>query len=161
MFPKRLVSAVLGVLLTWPMSAAAVENTKLIIAFGGDPGSPLPHAYNERVPENAGDTYTLRIPVVTAEIARVFYDTVLTITVPDKIVQSVTAARAYRTLIDCNAARDTILVKLRESLPRDYAAGDDTWQYQSVDGKVVGRATCENPGHYPMPVLHLELTLAE
>lgn len=133
------------------------ENTLLIRAFGGDPGSPLAHAYDYGIPRDEGPTYTVRIPVFDADIAKVFYDTVLTVTIPDKIVHRVTAARAYRTLMRCNEARATVVEKLAKGLPRGAVAGTDDWQGQSSDGDVIGRIVCRHRRHDPMPVLALTI----
>lgn len=140
-------------------AATAAENTIVTLAFGGDPGSPLAHAYSYGLPETDNPRYTLRIPVIDQKIKTVFYDTELTISNPAKIVQGVRASRAYATLADCDKARGLLNVKLIEAFPRDYAGTDGAWQRQSADGKVAARAVCESPRHYPMPVLRFELTL--
>ncbi len=140
--------------------ANAAENAALTIGFGGDPGSPLAHAYSYGLPETADPTYTLRIPVVIPEIRTVFYDTVLTVSNPDKIVQRVTASRAFRALAECDAARAIIADKLATALPRE-ATGEERWQRQSADGRVVARAVCENLRHEPVPVLNFELLLVQ
>ena len=156
-----LPGVLLFVLLASTAQRALAENSHLILAFGGDPGSPLPHAYSYGVPEVEGPTYRLRIAVIDRDVKLVFYDTALTIALPEKIVQSVNAERAYPTLIACNKARTVIAAKLASGLPREYAMGGDEWQRQSADGKVVGRVVCEQPRHYPMPVLRLAIALNE
>lgn len=140
--------------------ANAAENAALTLGFGGDPGSPLAHAYSYGLPETADPTYTLRIPVVNPEIRSVFYDTVLTVSNPGKIVQRVSASRAYRALTDCDADRAIIAEKLATALPRE-AVGEERWQRQSADGRVVARAVCENLRHEPVPVLNFELLLVQ
>lgn len=142
----------------WCASVAAAENAALTLAFGGDPGSPLAHAYSYGLPETVEPTYTLRIPVVNPDIRGVFYDTVLTVSNPEKIVQRVSASRAYRSLAECETARAIIADKLATALPREIA-GDERWQRHSADGRVLARATCENLRHEPVPVLNFELLL--
>jgi hypothetical protein len=150
--------ALILVLLACNVNQATAENARLTLMFGGTPGSPLTYAYNDGAPTQEDPNYTLRIEVIDLEIKKVFYDTILSVTLPDKIIQSVTAARAYRTLRDCNEARAAILDKLAEALPRA-GVGDAEWQRQSADGTVVGRAVCEQRHHYPMPVLRLTIAL--
>lgn len=132
----------------------AAENPALIQMFGGAPGSPLPHAYSYGVPEDTSATYTLRIAVIDKEIQEIFYDTTLTIAPEDKIVRSVHASRAYRTLAACSQARDVILSKLAIALT---SATSDATQYQleSADGETRGAVSCEQIRHYPMPILRL------
>lgn len=138
-------------------SAVPAENAQVMLTFGGDPGSPLAYAYTSALPEDDVSTYTLRIPVTNRHVATVFHDTLLTISAPGRIVQSVTAARAYRTIDDCHAARATISTELNNTLTQDYASEDNAWQRQSADGKVVGRVVCEQRRYEPMPVLRLRL----
>jgi hypothetical protein len=142
------------------LTCAHAENTVLILAFGGDPGSPVPHAYNYGVPATDATTYALRIPTVDNDMAAIFYDSELSISSATKIVERVSAARAYRTMNECNEARAIVLSKLAEGLPLDYSLGDANWQRQSADGTVVGGVECENPRHYPMPVLRLTIALS-
>ena len=157
----KLRELLLLVLLIPTANQAAAENGALITAFGGDPGSPLPHAYSYGQPEGEDSIYTLRIAMMARDIKGIFYDTVLTISAPDKIVQSVTAARAYRDHNDCNTARDVVLKKLAKSLPREYALAGDEWQLQSADGKVVARVLCAKRRHDPMPILSMEIALQQ
>lgn len=133
----------------------AAENAILILRFGGDPGSPLPYGYDYGKAEGVGETYVLRIPTVDEEIKKVFYDTEMTVRTADKTVEKIVAARAFRSLRECNEAREIIVEKLAESLPREYAPGDGEWQRQSADGKVVGRTACDQPRYFPTPVLRL------
>lgn len=138
---------------------AAADNTALINAFGGDPGSPLPYAYDNGVPVAMGETYTLRIPVINTDIKNIFYDTVVDVAVSDKVVYRITAARAYRTLGYCNKAREIISVHLAVGLPFAVTVDPDEWQRQSADGKVVGRVRCSRRRHDPMPVLTLTIVV--
>lgn len=138
---------------------AAAQNTILVLGFGGDPGSPLPHSYSYGKAPSDAPSYRLRIASVDQQVKTVFPDTELTISAADKTVQQVAASRAYRSLTHCNTARAVVVKKLDEGLPREYAGPDGRWQRQSADGRVVGRVSCETPRHYPMPVLELLITL--
>lgn len=144
----------------WCVNASAAGNAALMLAFGGDPGSPLAHAYSYGLPETAEPTYTLRIPVLNPDIRGVFYDTVLTVSNPEKIVQRVSASRAYRSRDECETARKIIADKLATALPLE-TVGDERWQRHSADGRVLARATCENLRHEPVPVLNFELLLRQ
>jgi hypothetical protein len=152
--------AQLGVVLLACLCApvAAAENVTLTLAFGGDPGSPLTHAYSYGLPETTEPTYTLRVPVVKPAVRDVFHDTVLTVSNPEKIVQRVSASRAYRSLAECDPAREIIAATLATALPLE-TVGDDHWQRRSADGRVLARATCEKQRHEPVPVLRFELVL--
>ena len=138
---------------------AAADNAYLIVKFGGDPGAPLAHAYDYGVPEGESPTYRLRIPVIDVDLKKIFHDTVLTVASADQIVQTVSAARAYRSRGSREAARDVVLAKLAEGLPNEYAPADGEWQRQSADGKVIAAAVCAQRRHYPMPILRLTIAL--
>ena len=152
----------LGVLLLACLCApvAVAENVALTLAFGGDPGSPLTHAYSYGLPETTEATYTLRVPGVNPAVRDVFHDTVLTVSNPEKIVQRVSASRAFRSLAECDTAREIIAATLATALPLE-TVGDDHWQRRSADGRVLARATCERLRHEPVPVLNLELALRQ
>lgn len=134
---------------------ALAENTILILAFGGEPGAPLPHAYNYGKAEVDTETYKMRIPVVDRDVQTVLADTELTVRTADNVVLAIHAARAYRTMKDCEAARSVISDKLAEALPRTAAVAG--WARAAVDGTVVARSFCDSRRYYPMPVLRLEL----
>lgn len=138
----------------------AAGNAALTLTFGGDPGSPLAHAYSYGLPETSEPTYELRIPVVNPAVREVFHDTVLTVSNPEKIVQRVSARRAYRSLAECEAAREIIADTLATALPGD-VTDDEHWQRQSADGRVLARAVCESLRHEPVPVLNFELSLRQ
>jgi len=135
------------------------ENSALILAFGGEPGGPLPHAYNYGAPDTDAPTYTLRVRTVDTQVESVFYDSQLTISNPERIVQQVLAERAFDTLGNCENARAIIMEKLGKGLTREYTGADPRWQRQSEDGSIVGGAVCENPRYYPMPVLRLLIAI--
>ena len=154
----RRILLLLPVLASFIGTAAAVDVT-FVTMFGSDPGEPVAHAYSYGLPADAGETYTLRIPAVDRKVREVFYDTVLTISNPKKIVQQVAASRAFATPEECQAARDVIEEKLAVGLSQSYTGQDGKWQRQSADGNVVARAVCEKLRHYPKPVLDMLITI--
>lgn len=138
---------------------AAAGDVSFVTMFGGDPGSPVTHSYSYGLPAEAGATYTLRIPAIDRMVREIFYDTVLTISNPEKIVQQVAASRAYESVEACREARNVVLEKLAVGLSQSYTGQDEKWQLQSDDGNIVARAVCEKLRHYPRPVLHMVLTI--
>jgi len=145
--------AVLGFLLC--QAPAQAENTALMLAFGGEPGAPLQHAYSYGAPATEAPTYTLRIRAVDPQVESIFYDTQLTISNPERIVQQIIAERAFAALSSCEPAREIIMEKLSTALTREYTGADPRWQRQSEDGGIVGGVVCESLRYYPMPVLRL------
>ena len=139
----------------------AAEKSTLILNFGGSPGEPIPHSYDYGLPEDAGDFYTMRIPVIYADLAAVFHDTEVTVRSADKTVTSIYAVRAYKSLSDCNAGLAVVEEKLTAGLPREYAASDQAWQRQSPDGAVVGRVVCEKARRRPFFTIRLNIALAQ
>jgi hypothetical protein len=156
MFALKL-RVLLSVFLISTTNHAAAENSALIGAFGGDPGSVVPHGYRSGKPPAEDPTYTLRVASIQPQIKDVFYDTVLTVRTADNIVQRVEAARAYRDFNRCNKAREVIIEKLIKGLPDEYAGPGEGWEWQSADGKVVGRVLCGKRRHDSMPILNLEI----
>ena len=140
-------------------TASAAENSTLTLNFGGSPGTAVPHSYDYGVPENAGEFYTMRVPVIYKELAEVFHDMEVTVKSADKIVQRISAVRAYKSLSDCNKGLAIVKERLAKGLPRDYAGTDAEWQYQSPDGAVVGRAVCEKRRRRPFFTINLAITL--
>ena len=106
--------------LFWGTSSVA-ENSSLMLNFGGSPGEAVTHTYNYGLPEDAGDSYAMRIPVIYEELAAVFYDTEVTVNSADMVVQSIVAVRAYKSLSDCN--NGMTVVKERLSSAKKNAAG--------------------------------------
>jgi len=99
------------------------------------------------------------VPSVDPAIQPVLPDMELTVDAASKIVQRVTASRAYRALDECTAAQDVVRGKLAKALPQPAAGGDERWQYQSADGNVVGGAYCQLARHLPFPTLRVEITV--
>ena len=135
-------------------TAAYAENSRLILTFGGSPGDKLAHAYDYGLPDDAGEVYTMRIPVIKPEMAKVFYDTKLTITAPDKIVRRVEAERAFKSLQACDESLEIVEKKLVEALPNPYT-GSGAWLYQSADRRAAGLVTCSKGSKHPFIVLRL------
>ncbi len=141
------------------INPAVAGDATFVTMFGSDPGSPLAHGYSYGLPAESGATYTLRIPAADRKVREIFYDTVLTISNPEKIVQQVAASRAFDSVEACHEARNVILDKLAVGLSQSYTGQDEQWHRQSEDGSVVARAVCEKLRHYPRPVLHLLISM--
>lgn len=141
-------------------SSVLAQNTKLMLNFGGSPGDPVAHSYDYGLPEDAGETYTMRVPIVYEDIGAVFYDTLVTVKSEGKIVQRIDAVRAYKALSDCNTGLSVVKQKLEHGLPQPYA-GSGKWEFQSPDGKVVGRAKCDKEPRRPFFTLKMEIKLQE
>ncbi len=156
----RHCSTLLGLVAACVVGPAHAENAFFVIPFGGEPGAPLAHSYDYGKAPEFASTYTMRIPSVDPEIATVLPDVELTIDPSNKIVQRVFAARAYRALTECNAAREIVQQKLTKALPAPFTGTGEAWQYQSPDGKVVGGAYCMTARYLPFPTLTVELVLA-
>ncbi|MEM7465661.1 MAG: hypothetical protein AAF387_02120 [Pseudomonadota bacterium] len=139
----------------------AAENSTLTLNFGGSPGDAIAHSYDYGTPENAGETYTMRIPVIYKELAAALYDTKVTVRSADKVVLRVEAVRAYKSLSDCNDGLEIVTERLSKGLPTAYAGGEGSWQYQSPDGRVVGRAVCDKERRRPFFTLQLDIQLVE
>ena len=138
----------------------AAENSTLVLNFGGSPGDKIPHSYDYGTPEDAGEFYTMRIPVIYKELAAVFHDTEVTVRSADKTVIQVSAERAYKSLKDCNEGLSAVKDKLTKGLPDEYAGSDGLWQYQSTDSAVVARVTCEKKRRRPFFTINLAIELA-
>ena len=136
----------------------AAENSTLVLNFGGSPGDQIPHSYDYGLPEDAGDYYQMRIPIIYDDLAAVFHDTEVTVRSADKAITRVHAERAYKSLGQCNEGLAVVKEKLAKGLPRDYV-GDENWQFQSPDGNVVGRVICEKRRRRPFFTINLEIAL--
>lgn len=136
------------------------QNSKLMLSFGGSPGEAVAHSYDNGLPEDAGETYTMRVPTIYEDISGVFYDTLVTVKSEGKIVQRIDAVRAYKALSDCNSGLKVVKQRLENGLPQPYA-GSENWDFQSPDGKVVGRAKCDKKRRRPFFTLTLEIKSLE
>ena len=72
MFQMKMRDGLIIAVLASSVNQATADNSALINAFGGDPGSPLPYAYDNGVAVAMGETYTLRVPVINADIRKIF-----------------------------------------------------------------------------------------
>ena len=150
-----------GCLFFFSLTLSAAENSTLVLNFGGSPGDKIPHSYDYGTPEDAGDFYTMRIPIIYEDLAAVFYDTEVTVRSADKKVMRVSAERAYKSLSDCNEGLAVVKEKLAKGLPRDYAGTAEHWQYQAPGGDVLGRVACSKERRRPFFTIDLVIELAE
>jgi hypothetical protein len=136
------------------------ENPHFVLPFGGEPGAPLAHSYDYGAAPFKEGTYAMRIPAVDVEVANVLHDTELTVEAATKTVQRVHASRAFKAVVDCEAARTLLNGKIQKVLtvPR---TGDGPWLYQSMDGRVVGGAWCQTERYLPFITLYLDLRLTD
>ncbi|MGE0338027.1 MAG: hypothetical protein AB7Q76_22235 [Gammaproteobacteria bacterium] len=155
---RRDVLSFLPALLCAWAGPAPAENALFVIPFGGEPGAPLPHAYDYGAAPASDGQYTLRVPSVDPAMQPVLPDVELTVDAASKIVSRVAASRAYRALDECTAAQKIVRGKLEKALPHPAAGDDERWQFQSADGKVVGGAYCQLARHLPFPTLQVEIT---
>ena len=161
-FSKPFISfllALLAFLSIFSGGASATENSTLTLNFGGSPGAVVPHSYDYGLPEDAGETYTMRVPVIYKDLAAVFHDMEVTVKSADKVVQSIKAVRAYKSLSDCNKGMAVVKERLVKGLPRDYAGTDGQWDFQSADGSVAGRVVCEKRRRRPFFTINLSISL--
>jgi len=137
------------------------QNSSLMLNFGGSPGETIAHSYDYGLPEDAKETYTMRVPVLYDELGAVFHDTLVTVKSENKTVQRVDADRAYKALSDCNVGLEVVKKRLASGLPKPYAGASGDWQFQSPDGKVAGYAKCDKRRRRPFFTLRLEIALVK
>lgn len=140
--------------------SSQAQNSKLMLNFGGSPGDPVAHSYDYGLPEDAGQTYTMRVPVLYEDLGAVFHDTEVTVLSEGKIVQRVDAVRAYKSLNDCNLGLKVVKQKLVDGLPKPYLGDPTEGDFQSPDGKVIAKAVCEKKRRRPFFTLRLEIKLS-
>jgi len=152
MFFQRAALLVLASLAT----GVSAENSAFVLPFGGEPGAPLPHAYDYgKVPVAEGN-FVMRIPAVDTDVATVLHDTEMVVGAADKLVREIHAARAFRAIAECESGQKILAGKLARVLPAPFT-GEGPWQYQSADGSVVGGAWCHTARHLPFTTLFLDL----
>ena len=139
---------------------AFAENPQFVLAFGGQPGLPLTHAYDYGLPATPDPVYTMRIPIVDKVINAVFHDTELRVLREGKMVDFIHAERAFTSIAECTAARDAIDKKLKELMPVNFTGGIPPWDRQTADGVTLGAAWCQVERQLPYPILHFEMTRA-
>jgi hypothetical protein len=130
----------------------------MVLAFGAEPGAPLPHAYSYGAAPTEQASFTMRVPIFEREVAPVFPDSELTVETATKIVKRVRIERAYKSLVDCGAAKAVVEKKLAAAMPTPYTGPDPGWRY--AKGGALGRLECVVARHLPYPVLTLELATA-
>jgi hypothetical protein len=152
-FPRTLLLPILLL-----AGGAHAENSAFVLPFGGEPGAPLPHAYDYgKIPVTEGN-FVMRIPAVDTEVASVLHDTEMVVGATDKLVREIHAARAFRAIAECEAGQKILEGKLARVLPTPFT-GEGPWQFQSADGAVVGGAWCHTARHLPFTTLFLDLRM--
>ena len=151
-------SRVLAIPLLWVATAVQAENSAFVLPFGGEPGAPLPHAYDYGKVPVAEGSFVMRIPAVDPEVAGVLHDTEMVVGAADKTVREIHAARAFRATAACEAGQKILAGKLARVLPAPFT-GKGPWQYQSTDGAIVGGAWCHTARHLPFTTLFLDLRI--
>jgi hypothetical protein len=139
-------------------SPAQAQDASMVLAFGAEPGAPLPHAYSYGAAPTTDETFTMRVPIFEREVAPVFADSELTIETATKIVKRVHIERAFKSLTDCSAAKAIVEKKLAASMPTPYTGTNPAWQY--AKGQAVGGIECVMGRHLPYPILTLDLAAA-
>lgn len=137
---------------------ARAQDAAMVLAFGAEPGAPLPHAYSYGAAPTTDETFTMRVPIFEREVAPVFADSELTIETATKIVKRVHVERAFKSLTDCTAAKAIVEKKLAASMPSPYTGSNPAWQY--AKGATVGGIGCVMGRHLPYPILTLDLAVA-
>lgn len=154
----RAVTAVaaLSIALNVPVAA---QDASFVLAFGGEPGAPLAHAYNYGAPPAGPDTYTMRVPVLDPKVAPILYDSELRIDAQTKIVQRVHAERALKTIADCTAAKEVLDAKIAAVFKVPYTGSDPRWQYTNEKNTGVGGTQCYAARHLPFVTLIVDLSV--
>lgn len=145
-------------LMLWAALGAA-QDASFVLAFGGEPGAPLAHAFNYGAPPSGSDTYSMRVPVFDPKIQPILWDSELLIDAKTKIVQRVHAERAMKTIADCTAAKEVLDAKLASVFKVPYTGSDPRWQYMSEKGTGVGGTQCYTARHLPYVTLILDLSI--
>jgi hypothetical protein len=134
------------------------QDAAMVLAFGGEPGAPLPHSYNYGAPQTDAATYTMRVPIFDRDVAPVFADSELTVDIAAKTVRRVHSERAFKSLTECTAAKGIVEKKLAAVMPSPYTGSDPAWQY--AKGGAVGGIYCNSARHLPYAILTLDLAVA-
>lgn len=139
--------------------AAHAQDASFVLAFGGEPGAPLAHAYDYGAPPAGTDTYSMRVPVFDPEVLPILYDSELSIDAKTKIVQRAHAERALKTIAECEAAKKKLDAKIAAVFKIPYTGSDPGWQYASEKGTGVGGTQCHTARHLPYVTLILDLSV--
>lgn len=148
--------AALSIALSAPVAA---QDASFVLAFGGEPGAPLAHAYNYGAPPTGSDTYTMRVPVLDPKVVPILYDSELAIDAKTKIVQRVHAERALKTIAECTAAKELLDAKIAAVFKVPYTGSDPRWQYTNENGTGVGGTQCYTARHLPFVTLIVDLSV--
>lgn len=148
-----------GLALALWTSLALAQDAVLVLAFGGEPGAPLAHAYNYGAAPAGSPTYIMRVPVFDPKVMPIFVDSELLIDAQTKIVQRVHVERAMKTIADCEAARKVVDEKIASAMPVPYTGGDPRWQYTNEKRTGVGGTQCYTARHLPYVTLILDLSV--
>ena len=154
--PLRRCLTLTAALLAVPPAEA--QDATMVLAFGAEPGAPLPHSYDYGAPQTSEPTYTMRVPIFDRDVAPVFADSELTVDIATKTVRRVHIERAFKSLTECTAAKGIVEKKLAAAMPTPYTGGEPTWQY--AKGQAVGGIWCNSARHLPYAILTLDLGLA-
>lgn len=138
---------------------AVAQDASLVLAFGGEPGAPLPHAYNYGAPPAGSDVYSMRVPVFDPKVLPYLWDSELLIDAKTKIVQRVHAERAMKTIADCTAAKAVLDARIAAVFKVPYTGSDPRWQYMSEQNTGVGGTQCHTERHLPYVTLILDLSV--
>lgn len=138
--------------------AVHAQDASFVLAFGGEPGAPLAHAYDYGAPPSGSDLYTMRVPVFDPQVAAIFHDGRLEIDAKTKIVQRVHAERAFKTIAECTDAKKLLDAKIAAVFKTPYTGSDPRWQYASENGTGVGGTQCHTARHLPYVILILDLS---
>jgi len=138
---------------------ARAQDATLVLAFGGEPGAPLAHAYNYGAPPADAPTYVMRVPVFEPQVAAILHDGELLIDAQTKIVQRVHAERAMKTIAECTEAKKVLDAKIAAVFKLPYTGSDPRWQYLNEKGTGVGGTQCYTARHLPYVTLIVDLSV--
>ena len=137
---------------------AQAQNAAFVLSFGGEPGTPLAHAYDYGGSPEGVTSFALRVPIVDPTIKTVFVDSELVVDAATRMVKQVHIERAMGTVALCTEAQAVVAKKLAELMPTPYTGTSPLWQYTA--GGVVGGVSCRQERYLPFPILILDLSLA-
>lgn len=137
----------------------AAQDASFVLAFGGEPGAPLAHAYDYGAPPAGADTYTMRVPVLDPKVLPILYDAELAIDAKTKIVQRAHAERALKTIAECTEAKKVLDGKIAAVFKLPYTGSDPRWQYASDKGTGLGGTQCYTARHLPYVTLIVDLSV--
>ena len=150
--------ALVGALLMASVLGVRAEDAAFVLAFGADPGAPLPYAYRYgKFPDGTG-TITMRVPLVDQKLAPLLQDMGISYDTARDIVTRLHQERAYKSVGDCDVVRKVLEERIAAVMPTPYTGPDPVWQHQTADGRAVGGVRCQVERFYPYPVLVFDLS---